>query len=253
MGQGTPLWIKNNTACLLEFQYLLFRFLICLHKWLSLEKIISLFSNSKKFIEIYILFHFSHKTWIKTKVPPQQVFSSQIEPSLLRTDWSGSICIESCTWSLCWRFYPAKIYMLITSLKLESHFPSSTWNNCRVTGKWVMKVLLSVPVTFQLIILQNQHETSAYDLLLHSNPDFVSLLFDLFVDARNNDNKRKTYPNEIFFCQKELCSLKWRMRGMLLNPEGFYQNRWPLIGWKYHLHWLAPIVLWFCWAEGLRK
>lgn len=194
MGQGTPL-NKNNTACFLEFQYPLFRFLIWLHKGLSLENISSLFSNSKKFLKIYILFHFSNKTRIKTKVPPEQVFSSQIEPPLLRTDWSGSICIESCTWSLCWRFYPANIYMLITSLKLESHFPSSTWNNCRVTGKWVMKVLLSVPVTVQLIILQNQHETSAHDLFLHCNPDFLSLLLDLFVDGCNNDNKRRTYPN----------------------------------------------------------
>lgn len=58
-----------------------------------------------------------------------------------------------------------------------------------------MKVLLSVPVTVQLIILQNQHETSADDLFSHCNSDFVFLLLDLFVDACNNNNKRKTYPN----------------------------------------------------------
>lgn len=75
-----------------------------------------------------------------------------------------------------------------------------------------MKALLSVPVTVQLLILQNQHETSAHDLLLHCNPDFVSFLLDLFVDACNNDNKRKTYPNKIIFPEKELCSLKWKMR-----------------------------------------
>lgn len=65
-----------------------------------------------------------------------------------------------------------------------------------------MKSLLSVPVTAQLIILQNQHETSAHELLPHCNPDFVSLLFDLFVDACNNDNKR---PNQmrLFFCEKD--------------------------------------------------
>lgn len=129
MRQGTPL-NKNNTACPLQLQYPLFWFLVCLHKGLSLEKI-SYFQIEKSFLRSTFCSIFSDKDYDKNQgFTRTSFFPSQIEPLLLRADWSGSICIECCTWGLCWRFYPANIYMLITSIKLESHFPSSTWNNC---------------------------------------------------------------------------------------------------------------------------